>query len=65
MARLRVVGILVGMLVGVLGTCSAARAACPAGSTCFAFTGTEQRYTVPAGVNQIAITAVGAHGGSR
>jgi hypothetical protein len=46
--------------------CSAVVAACPAiaGATSFTFTGSEQTYTVPAGVTNVTITAIGGAGGT-
>jgi len=47
-------------------SCSAALvlAPCAAHATTFAFTGTEQTYTVPSGVTMVTISAVGAAGGA-
>ena len=46
--------------------CSAVVAACPgiAQATSFTFTGSEQTYTVPAGVTNVTITAIGGAGGT-
>ena len=38
--------------------------ACQTGTYNFAFTGTEQCYSVPAGISQLTVTAVGAPGGA-
>lgn len=47
----------------VLAT-SAGAAGCQNGSVAFSFTGAEQCYTIPTGVNELSISAVGAKGGN-
>ena len=51
-----VLGLLVGVWVGVAATAQAQ-------TTTFAFTGSPQAYTVPAGVTQLRVIATGAGGG--
>lgn len=45
-------------------TVSAAPAGAATGQTTFSYTGSEQTYTVPAGVHSLSITAIGAAGGT-
>jgi hypothetical protein len=58
-------GVAAAVVLGMLMLAApSALASCPSTSTCFAYTGAEQTYVVPAGATAVDVTAIGAAGGA-